>query len=55
MRQHTKQWGRTILYYCPKIKKEWQRIPKTANGRSYEIYSDMPTYGLERKELDETI
>ena len=46
-------WGNSKMYYCPKQKRVWQKVPKHINRKGYEIYYDMPTYGLERKELNE--
>ena len=42
-----RSWGKTLMYYCPKSKKVWQ-LDK--NGTLHK-FPDMPTYGLERKEL----
>tara|TARA_R100001594_G_scaffold31113_1_gene58052 strand:- start:307 stop:468 length:162 start_codon:yes stop_codon:yes gene_type:complete len=46
-------WGNSKLYYCPEEKKVWQKVAKHINKKGYEIYLDMPTYGLERKKLRE--
>ena len=40
-------WGITQAKYSPKIKKVWQQ---KRNG-SIVVYIDMPSYGLERKEM----
>ena len=42
-----RRWGRSILYYCPKMKLVWQYD----SSNKARIYRDMPSYGLERKEL----
>ena len=46
-------WGSSRLYYCPKEKKVWQKVAKHINRKGYKVYLDMPTYGLERKEINE--
>ena len=42
-----RSWGRSTLFYCPKMKLVWQY----ENNDNARIYRDMPSYGLERKEL----
>ena len=42
-----KSWGKSIMYYCPKSNNVWQY---SRLGKVYK-FPDMPTYGLERKEL----
>ena len=40
-------WGKSTMYYCPTTKLVWQ----IDNNNKLWKYTDMPTYGLERKEL----
>ena len=43
-----RQWGdKDMLYYCPKNKIVWQY---DRAGKIHK-FADMPTYGVERKEL----
>jgi isochorismate hydrolase len=43
-----RQWGQMdMLYYCPQNKVVWQ-YDRT---RKIHVFKDMPTYGLDRKEL----
>ena len=43
-----RQWGdKDMLYYCEKNKKVWQY---DRTGKVH-IFPDMPTYGLDRREL----
>tara|TARA_R110000824_G_scaffold87475_2_gene215634 strand:- start:795 stop:956 length:162 start_codon:yes stop_codon:yes gene_type:complete len=48
-----RSWGNSKMYYCPKKKKVWQKVAKHVNKDGYEVYLDMPSYGLERRELNE--
>mgnify|MGYP003150208818 CR=1 FL=1 len=42
-----RSWGKAKLYYCPKNKTVWQYDTKY----NIHIHKDMPSYGLDRKEL----
>ena len=42
-----RSWGRSTLFYCPKMK----LVRQYDNNDNARIYRDMPSYGLERKEL----
>ncbi len=46
---YKKTWGRSKLYYCPKSEVVWQT---NKNGDNI-IHYDMPSYGLERKNIGE--
>jgi hypothetical protein len=46
-----RSWGKSKLFYCPKERKVWQKVAKYIDVKGYKIHLDMPTYGLERKEL----
>ena len=47
MTQLHRRWGKSKVYYCPKNKVVWQY----ANDNKIQLYQDMPSYGLDRKEL----
>ena len=40
-------WGKSIMYYCIKNKIVWQHD----KDNKVCLHRDMPSYGLERKEL----
>ena len=46
-----RSWGKSKLFYCPKERKVWQKVAKHIDVKGYKIHLDIPTYGLERKEL----
>lgn len=49
---HRKSWGSNIMKYCPVNKVCWSiSVNANGSGKKLNIYKDMPTYGLERKEL----
>ena len=41
-------WGKSKVYFCPINKQVWQLIKDKCH-----IYYDMPSYGLERKIMEE--
>tara|TARA_Y100001963_G_scaffold133611_1_gene193418 strand:+ start:460 stop:621 length:162 start_codon:yes stop_codon:yes gene_type:complete len=47
MERKRRHWGKSKIYYCEKNKVVWQW---TRLGKVY-TYVDMPSYGVERKEL----
>ena len=52
MNESKKTWGKNQLKFCPVNKKVWQYSYNTnKNEYSVIIHNDMPSYGLERKEL----
>ena len=43
-----RSWGKSRVYFCPVNKKVWQ----FNKDGSYNIYYDMPSYGLPRKIME---
>ena len=52
MNEFKKTWGKSKLKFCPISKKVWQSNYNTNTNKYITIiHNDMPSYGLERKEL----
>ena len=51
-----RNWGNSVMKYCPIKKKVWQLKYDTANTEHIVVvHRDMPTYGLERLPIPEDL
>ena len=45
-------WGKSKLRFCPTTRKVWQiKYDRNKLSNKIVIHKDMPSYGLERKEI----